>query len=139
LVDWNSSLIDAIYADKVKQQSEDRDNLLQLVSKQLYGETVHYALELIQNAEDVEAKTIKFIFNKDAIIVTNDGHPFDQEDVKGICSVKTGRKKNKIGFFGIGFKSVFNVTRIPKSFQDDLTSQSRISSIQVLKSSYRLA
>jgi hypothetical protein len=48
------------------------------------------------------------------LAVINDGKAFDEDDVWGICSVKTGRKKGKIGFFGIGFKAVFNITERPQ-------------------------
>jgi hypothetical protein len=104
---WNSDLINSILCQKQKEKSEDRDNLLRLVSRSLYGEAIHYALELIQNAEDEYSSLIKFIFDKDRAVVINDGRPFDEDDVWGICS---GRKKKKIGFFGIGFKAVFNIT-----------------------------
>ena len=111
---WNSDLIKTIFAQKQREKSEDRDNLLRLVSRSLYGEAIHYALELIQNAEDEESSVIKFIFDKDRVVVINDGRPFNDDDVWGICSVKTGRKKGKIGFFGIGFKAVFNITKNPQ-------------------------
>ena len=110
----NRSLIKDIFIQKQKEKSEDRDNLLKLISRSLYGEAIHYALELIQNAEDEDSSCIEFIFDKDQAIVINDGRPFDKEDVWGICSVKTGRKKRKIGFFGIGFKAVFNITKTPQ-------------------------
>jgi hypothetical protein len=54
------------------------------------------------------------MFNEDNVVIINDGRPFDEEDVWSICSVRTGKKKNKIGFFGIGFKSVFNITKTPQ-------------------------
>ncbi len=111
---WNSDLVDSIFSQKQKEKSEDRDNLLRLVSRSLYGEAIHYALELIQNAEDENSSLIEFIFDKDRTLVINDGKPFDEDDVWGICSVKTGRKKKKIGFFGIGFKAVFNITTTPQ-------------------------
>jgi len=111
---WNADLIEKIYKQKQIERSEDRDNLLRLTSKNLYGEKIHYALELIQNAEDENSSSITFIFDKDYIAIINDGRPFNKEDVWGICSVKPGRKKNKIGFFGIGFKSVFNITKKPQ-------------------------
>lgn len=111
---WDSSLIQKIFAAKEREKSEDRDNLLLLTSKRLYGEKTHYVLELIQNAEDEASETISFIFEKHSAAVINDGRPFDEEDVWGICSVRPGRKKNKIGFFGIGFKSVFSITERPQ-------------------------
>src|SRR4030042_1355345 len=114
MVHWDSSLIEKIYSEKIREKSEDRDNLLVLTSKQLYGDKVHYALELIQNAEDEGSSTIHFVFNDDHAVVSNDGRPFGEDDVQGICSVRPGRKRNKIGFFGIGFKSVFNITKKPQ-------------------------
>jgi len=111
---WDSSLIKKIFADKEREKSEDRDNLLRITSQRLYGEKIHYVLELIQNAEDEVSSSITFMFNEDNVVIINDGRPFDEEDVWGICSVRPGKKKNKIGFFGIGFKSVFNITKKPQ-------------------------
>jgi len=111
---WEHALIEKIFARKQHEKSEDRDNLLRLTSRRLYGEKVHYALELIQNAEDEDSSSITFIFNDDNVSVINDGRPFDEKDVWRICSVRPGEKKKKIGFFGIGFKSVFNITDRPQ-------------------------
>jgi hypothetical protein len=111
---WDSTLIEQIHAQKQREKSEDRDNLLKLVSRSLYGEAIHYALELIQNAEDEGSSVITFLFGANEAVVSNDGRPFDEDDVWGICSVRTGRKRRKIGFFGIGFKAVFNVTGTPQ-------------------------
>lgn len=117
---WNVALIEKIRTERFRERelapnmAEREDNLFKLTSKSLYGEKVHYALELIQNAEDAGASTITFIFDKERLVVVNDGDVFQPEDVDAICSVKPGRKKNKIGFFGIGFKSVFNITNTPQ-------------------------
>ena len=100
---WDSSLIDKIFVEKEQEKSEDRDNLLRLTSRRLYGEKIHYALELIQNAEDEDSSSITFMFNKNNVVIINDGRPFDKEDVWGICSVRSGKKKNKIGFFVMNF------------------------------------
>jgi len=110
---WDHSLIVSIRREKERQKSPDLDRALQLISKALYGEKTHYILELVQNAEDESATGISFTIHKDKIEVWNNGKAFDQEDVKNICSVRSG-KRNKIGFFGIGFKSVFNVTDRPQ-------------------------
>lgn len=111
---WEHSLIEEIFSKKQREKSEDRDNLLRLTSRQLYGEKIHYALELIQNAEDENSSSITFVFDNDNLSIINDGRPFDKKDVWRICSVRPGEKKKKIGFFGIGFKSVFNVTEKPQ-------------------------
>ena len=111
---WEHSLVRKIFAEKVREKSQDRDNLLRLTTHRLYGEKIHYALELIQNAEDEDSPSITFIFTDDGIRVINNGNAFDEKDVWRICSVRPGEKKRKIGFFGIGFKSVFNITRRPQ-------------------------
>lgn len=115
---WNHSLIEKIYSQKHREQSEDRDNLLRLTSHRLYGEKIHYALELIQNAEDENSSSIIFIFGLEHAAVVNDGRPFEEKDVWRICSVRPGEKKKKIGFFGIGFKSVFNISEKPQIISD---------------------
>lgn len=119
-MDWDLGVIKVISQRRKRERelapemAQREGNLLKLMSKSLYGEKVHYALELIQNAEDADASSITFIFEKDKVIVVNNGIVFEADDVDAICSVKPGRKKNKIGFFGVGFKSVFNITDTPQ-------------------------
>jgi hypothetical protein len=126
---WNSEFIENIQNEQRQEResapktAKRQDNLLRLISKNLYGEKVHYALELIQNAEDCGSSYITFIFENDKIIVINDGDVFTSYDVEGICSVEPGRKKNKIGFFGVGFKLVFNVTKTPQIISSDFNFQ----------------
>ncbi|MCK4456293.1 MAG: DUF3883 domain-containing protein [Thermoplasmata archaeon] len=69
---------------------------------------------MIQNADDEKATEIRFYFEKDArIVVTNNGRKFSRDDVRTICYAGHSLKKNKKGFFGIGFKSVKRVTDSP--------------------------
>jgi hypothetical protein len=42
---WRTDLIEKINHEKLKEKSEDRDNLLKLTSRKLYGEKIHYVLE----------------------------------------------------------------------------------------------
>lgn len=128
-MEWNSTFIEDINRKRMEERklapdmARRHDNLLRLTSKSLYGEKVHYALELIQNAEDAESASITFIFEKNRVIVINDGEVFTPDDVEAICSVEPGRKKNKIGFFGVGFKSVFNITNTPQVISFDFNFQ----------------
>lgn len=111
---WNHQYVRQVAGEKEKYRgSDDLRNLLRLVTQSIYSDDIHYALELIQNAEDEGATQVDFRVTPAHIIVYNDGEPFDEDDVEAICSIKTGFKKNKIGFFGIGFKSVFNITDAP--------------------------
>ena len=116
---WNNAFIKKVADEKEQYRgSSDLRNLLNLVTKSIYSDDIHYALELIQNAEDEFASRIDFKILPDKVIVYNDGETFDEGDVEAICSIKTGFKKNKIGFFGIGFKSVFNITDEPLVISD---------------------
>lgn len=112
---WNDAFVRAIRDLKERYRgSPDLGRLLKIASEQLYGKDVHWALELLQNAEDAGARHIIFVFENDRILVSNDGAPFTAEDVWAICSAGHSAKKNKIGFFGIGFKSVFKLSDAPE-------------------------
>jgi hypothetical protein len=111
---WDSSLIESIRRKKEAERNPDLEYLLKLISKELYGgEKTHYILELIQNADDEDAKGLSFTAYADRVEVWNDGEAFTSEDVENICSARSA-KRNKIGFFGVGFKSVFNITDNPQ-------------------------
>ena len=84
---------------------------------ELNSNPAHFIWELLQNAEDAEATYITFILGQEALMVVHNGRDFTKEDVKSICNIGDSSKKakdsNKIGKFGIGFKSVFNYTSTP--------------------------
>jgi hypothetical protein len=94
-------------------------NAEQLLAKRVYTDPGHFLIELLQNAEDSGAKTWKLIFDADRIVVWHDGTDFDARDVAGVCSIgQTTKRKDQIGFFGVGFKSVYEVTDRPQIFSD---------------------
>ena len=68
-------------------------------------------IELLQNADD--AKALRFYVEQydDALIVANDGRPFELRDVESLCrSAASGKQRGStIGYRGIGFKSVVNI------------------------------
>ena len=70
-----------------------------------------YLCELIQNALDAEADSIKISIDEegDALIFQHNGtRLFKKKDVKGISKVYQSTKgARSVGFMGIGFKSVF--------------------------------
>eukprot|EP00062_Callorhinchus_milii_P025859 gi/632987308/ref/XP_007910720.1/ PREDICTED: sacsin-like [Callorhinchus milii] len=92
--------------------------------------------ELIQNADDAEAKEVVFLFDersygtsslflKDlksfqgpALLVYNDS-VFSEEDWQGIQNTGTSTKRNdpnKVGQFGLGFNTIYHVTDLPTIF-----------------------
>ena len=112
---WDHQHVALVRQEKEKFRGDkDKENLLRMVTESAYSKETHYVLELIQNAEDEDSKNITFTITDDYILVENDGEPFSADDVFSICSAGQTRKENKIGFFGIGFKSVFNITKNPQ-------------------------
>lgn len=87
-------------------------------SKKMYSDDSAFILELIQNADDCEAKKIIIHITEEKLCFEHDGRYFDLKDIEQItkASSENNRKANdddKIGQFGIGFKSVFNVSHKP--------------------------
>lgn len=90
-------------------------NALSRLMGDLYTETERFIFELLQNADDQpnETKrvntTLKIV--GDQLLFMHDGKPFDEDDVNSISSIGDSSKKldsEKIGYKGIGFKSVFS-------------------------------
>lgn len=101
-------------ADKIKT-AQDLDGMLRRAMEriiQLYTDKSHFVYELLQNAEDAEAKSIRFIQYRDRLEVMHDGKPFTSANLQGLCDVGKSDKAdnlNQIGEFGVGFKSVFGI------------------------------
>ena len=100
------------HASQVRMQAK---SLLQL-SVGIYTEPERFVYELLQNAVDAFTDTgndsleILIKAEQDKFIFMHNGKAFDEKDVEGICDVGNGTKENdskKIGYKGIGFKSVF--------------------------------
>lgn len=86
-----------------------------------FSDPKSFLYELIQNADDAAINdnvTIKIIATKDYICLAHNGSPFTQEDVMALCTIGALRKdqksksqdKSKIGYKGVGFKSVFKIS-----------------------------
>lgn len=84
----------------------------------LYPDNAHFIYELLQNAEDLRASTVRFILTSDAIEFEHDGERlFDLQDVESITSIGASTKRDdptSIGKFGVGFKAVFAYTHTPE-------------------------
>lgn len=109
--------------DEIKS---DLDNSLEQLSYDLYSEEIHFVLELIQNADDntyYQNKTplLKFIVDKDKILIQNNEVGFDEKNVKALCAVGKSTKTKSQGYIGekgIGFKSVFRISDYPHIFSN---------------------
>ena len=95
--------------------AQDKDGMLRRALEriiQLYTDKSHFIYELLQNAEDAGAKSIRFVQYADRLEVFHDGKPFTAENLQGLCDIGKSDKVdnlNQIGEFGVGFKSVFGI------------------------------
>lgn len=95
-----------------KENNFDFDSIL----PGIYSDPSHFIYEILQNAEDAGAKEISFSLFDDRLEIVHDGKDFNFKDLDGITGIGISTKKDKInaiGKFGIGFKSVFAVTKTP--------------------------
>lgn len=100
-----------------------------------YPDSVHFIYELLQNADDALASTVTIILDKSYIAIKHNGSVHftvtDSADrksplghINSIASIGDSTKsqeeltQNKIGKFGIGFKSVFQYTDAPEIYDD---------------------
>lgn len=91
---------------------------VRMVTEDLYPDQTHFLFELLQNAEDAGATMLNFDLSEDRLSSWHDGNRlFSKADVVGITSIGQSQKRedvNKIGKFGVGFKSVFAYTATPR-------------------------
>ena len=96
-------------------QATMQENSLILLSSGIYTEEERFVFELLQNAVDAhneESKMldVKMIIKDGYFIFLHNGEAFTERDIEGLCDVGNGNKMKdvkKIGYKGIGFKSVF--------------------------------
>lgn len=86
------------------------------IFEDFYPDKAHFVYELLQNAEDAGATEVAFTLISDRLVCEHDGRPFTLEDVTSITGLHDSTKakaQDKIGKFGVGFKSVFVYTQAP--------------------------
>jgi len=82
----------------------------------IYNDPSHFIFEILQNSEDANAKEVSFYLFNDRLEIVHDGKDFNYDNVDGITGIGISTKRddiNSIGKFGVGFKSVFAVTKTP--------------------------
>lgn len=106
------------------RSTQDKDGMLRRALEriiQLYTDKSHFVYELLQNAEDARASSIKFVQYDDRLEVFHDGRPFTMENLQGLCDIGKSDKVddlNQIGEFGVGFKSVFGICETVKLYSE---------------------
>ncbi len=100
-------------------------NALGLISQVVFTRSSGFILELMQNAEDAgldlqDMGVFEIGINKQRVKVTHNGRPFNENDVKALCGIRSSKKPERgtLGYLGIGFKSVFKVTDCPEVYSN---------------------
>jgi len=103
---------------------KDSDDALQAIAEsEKYLQQAYegrYLFELIQNVRDAnkEQETLGAVFielTNEALFIANSGAPFAEKGIRSITTIGRSPKNSQdfIGFKGIGFKSVLEVTNAP--------------------------
>jgi hypothetical protein len=109
-------LIDSIYERFDKADSANNNDIskaLNTITYQINKKPETFIYELLQNADDNAGNrdvNVTFYITDKYLLVFHNGEPFTFNNVFAICSVNAEDKSDdidKIGFKGIGFKSVF--------------------------------
>jgi len=108
---------DEIVTTNVEQRKLHKINPLlnaRLIVGKKFPIAAQFILELLQNADDAEAKNVILSFENGEFTCEHDGVKiFQESDAIGISRIGfTGKEEseNSIGRFGLGFKSVFQYT-----------------------------
>lgn len=108
--------------DDVRKDREDLARVLKKhvgirkIVEDLYPDSAHFIFELLQNAEDRGATEVHFRLTDTSLRFEHNGETFRQKDIEGITDIGEGTKAgddDKIGRFGVGFKSVFAYSETP--------------------------
>lgn len=96
---------------------DQRGTAQELIRQQYTG---RYPFELLQNADDAAAAldggTVRFHLTPGALIVADQGSGFGSEEIRAICGLGRSSKdaSKAIGYKGLGFKSVGEITERPQ-------------------------
>ncbi|SKA30042.1 sacsin N-terminal ATP-binding-like domain-containing protein [Consotaella salsifontis] len=109
LIEKRRKLIDALDANKGEVNLD--------IFEDFYPDRAHFVYELLQNAEDAGATQVTFTLTRDRLVCEHDGRrTFTEADVSAITGIHNSTKdktQDRIGKFGVGFKSVFVYTQSP--------------------------
>lgn len=97
-----------------------------------YKEKAHFVYELLQNADDAKATEATFTLEKERLIfrhngtvqftISSESDTVNKGHINAITGVgnstKDEKKGNTIGKFGVGFKAVFQYTKVPHIYDD---------------------
>jgi superfamily I DNA and/or RNA helicase len=102
-----------------------------------YSDHAHFIYELLQNADDAGADSVRFVLHKDKLVFAHNGkkhfsisNPDTEDedsknnklgDINAITSIANSNKREaSIGKFGVGFKAVFQYTSTPYIYDQNV-------------------
>lgn len=117
------SEVEAGRRDHILKILDERGRAQELVRQQYTG---RYPFELLQNANDASGDesssghTATFVLTQDALLVADKGAGFGPQQIRAICGLGRSSKdpRKSIGYKGLGFKSVGEITDDPQVFSD---------------------
>ena len=119
-----------IRKENVEEYGRNRKGWRSRLLTELYDDRTHFLYELLQNAEDALRRLagrgpsgrVRFTLANDSVRFSHFGDPFTTDDVEGVCGIAFSTKADDptaIGRFGMGFKSVYEVTERPQIHSGD--------------------
>ncbi|MBN2331035.1 MAG: DUF3883 domain-containing protein [Candidatus Aenigmarchaeota archaeon] len=110
-----SVIIDQIFKDHKNWLSDPLSKAAIGSIPKIFSECTTLVYELIQNAFDANASRVRIELDEKGLRFFHDGYNFSESDAKAISFVNLSSKdKDKTGFMGIGFKSVFEASLKPE-------------------------
>lgn len=118
----NKNFIQDLYRKRSNYSDPDQatmqENSLEKLSSGIYTEGERFIFELLQNAVDAHSGNdcleVNIYLQDGYLVFMHNGDAFEDDDIDGICFVgrkgEKVRNTKKIGYKGIGFKSVFGIS-----------------------------
>lgn len=117
MVDEQTQICLKVYAEDPSRVVQDANNERRIAQG---GYATRQLEEMVQNATDAARRgggRIEVLLTDDCLYVANDGEPFDAAGVRSLMASDVSTKDDdRIGKFGIGFKSILAVSDVPRVF-----------------------
>ena len=129
-VDWNEikysppieitkscakKIVEKIYEENESWLNNEKSKRAVQAIPRIFAEPTVLIYELIQNAFDADATKVKIELDRENLRFYHNGNNFTESDVNSISFVNLSNKeRDKVGFMGIGFKSVFEASNKPE-------------------------
>jgi len=104
--------------EDIPEEAKEELQGLREVTRDTLDNPLHVLPELLQNADDIggDCSKVTIELSEDALIFRNHQEPMTYENVEALGAFTKSTKQgdfDSIGYFGIGFKTVFSLTDTP--------------------------